>query len=317
MLVTILFPKSTLESDALYSCYAEEVSIPSVREGWHMWWHPYGEAMLPEHVTVVHPMNLPWGSDTNLDYLDQALIYNWLDQANMYHVMMETGNFIYATACKLLGACSYADSHFHILSTVSTHSCSWSSNAICATSSVERQQSVLVLGDTASLQKDTRNGWPGTKCSCLQGYFKFGENKGLPAGHESLKCLSSRLPLWIGDPHFDNKVSRALYHIKLHTICSLKLQCHDPSWVQIRQDVGQKGKEFAFNQTWHCTPTQPCVVQSNTMMLHGLREHRSGLSLIDLKSAFYPDMQSVCICICNCTSATILHSLSGGDHLKV
>ena len=100
-------------------CCAEDISIPNVREGWHMWWHPYGEAMLPEHVTVVHPMNLPWESDAPFEYLDQALIYNWLDQANMYHVMMETGNFIYATACKLLGACSYAASHFQILSTVS------------------------------------------------------------------------------------------------------------------------------------------------------------------------------------------------------
>lgn len=41
----------------------------------------------------------------------------------------------------------------------------------------------------------------------LQGYFKLGEDRGLPAGHESLQCLSSRTPLWIGDEHFDNKVS--------------------------------------------------------------------------------------------------------------
>lgn len=105
---------------------AEEVTIPEVREGWHMWWHPYGKAMLPEHVTVVHPSRLPWeqadtASQPTHDFLDQALIYNWLDQANMYHVLMETGNFIYATACKLLNACSHASSHYQILATVGEH----------------------------------------------------------------------------------------------------------------------------------------------------------------------------------------------------
>ena len=105
---------------------AEEVTIPEVREGWHMWWHPYGEAMLPEHVTVVHPSHLPWeqtgtASQPIHEYLDQALIYNWLDQANMYHVLMETGNFIFATACKLLNACSHASSRYQILATVSSH----------------------------------------------------------------------------------------------------------------------------------------------------------------------------------------------------
>lgn len=84
-----------------------------------MWWHPYGEAMLPEHVRVVQPSAVPWSSDSLTERLDEALIYNWLDQANMYHVMMETGNFIYATACKLLGACSHTSSHYQILSTVS------------------------------------------------------------------------------------------------------------------------------------------------------------------------------------------------------
>ena len=104
----------------IYLCHAaEDISIPEVREGWHMWWHPYGKAMLPEHITVVHPSSLPWASDSYTMYLDQGLIYNWLDQANMYHVMMETGNFIYATACKLLGACTHATSHYQILSTVS------------------------------------------------------------------------------------------------------------------------------------------------------------------------------------------------------
>ena len=97
---------------------AEEVQIPEVKEGWHMWWHPYGEAMLPEHVTVVSPWALPWEQTSPKEHLDTALIYNWVDQANMYHVMMETGNFIYATACRLLGACTHASSHYQILSTV-------------------------------------------------------------------------------------------------------------------------------------------------------------------------------------------------------
>ena len=88
-----------------------------------MWWHPYGNALLPEHISIVHPSALPWTPDTPTEHLDEALIYNWLDQANMYHVMMETGNFIYATACELLGACSHARSHYQILSTVSHHSC--------------------------------------------------------------------------------------------------------------------------------------------------------------------------------------------------
>lgn len=88
-----------------------------------MWWHPHGEAMLPEHMTVVHPSSLPWNQanmeeEPMQEHLHQALVYNWLDQANMYHVMMETGNFIYATACKLLDACDHATSHYQILSTV-------------------------------------------------------------------------------------------------------------------------------------------------------------------------------------------------------
>ena len=98
---------------------AEEISIPEVSEGWHLDWHPYGEAMFPEHVTVISPHALPWERSTETEYLDQALIYNWLDQANMFHVMMETGNFIYATACELLGACTHATSHYQLLATVS------------------------------------------------------------------------------------------------------------------------------------------------------------------------------------------------------
>ena len=38
----------------------------------------------------------------------------------LYHVMMETGNFIYATACRLLGACTHATSHYQLLATVSS-----------------------------------------------------------------------------------------------------------------------------------------------------------------------------------------------------
>ena len=40
----------------------------------------------------------------------------------------------------------------------------------------------------------------------LQGHFQYGEDNGLPAGHESLKCLSSAMPLWVGDTHWENKV---------------------------------------------------------------------------------------------------------------
>lgn len=105
-------------------CHAdddEDVSIPAVREGWHQEWHPYGNAMLPEHITIVSHTSLPWQADTPTDYLEQALIYNWLDTVhNLYHVMMENGNFIYATACRLLGACTHATSHYQILATVRT-----------------------------------------------------------------------------------------------------------------------------------------------------------------------------------------------------
>ena len=48
-------------------------------------------------------------------------------------------------------------------------------------------------------------------CSCanalVQGHFHYGDDKGLPAGHESLKCLSSKLPRWVGDAYWDDKVS--------------------------------------------------------------------------------------------------------------
>ena len=100
-------------------CNAEEMTIPEVSEGWHAPWHPYGEALLPEHVTVVSPAELPWDDGITADHIEDALLYNWLDQANMFHVMMETGNFIHATACKLLGACTHATSHYQLLATVS------------------------------------------------------------------------------------------------------------------------------------------------------------------------------------------------------
>ena len=102
---------------------AEEISIPEVREGWHLPWHPRGEAMLPEHVTVVSPSALPWEHEHGIqtEYLDQALIYNWLDQGNMFHQMMEAGNFIYATACRLLDACTHDTSHYQLFATVRDH----------------------------------------------------------------------------------------------------------------------------------------------------------------------------------------------------
>ena len=104
---------------------AEEITLPEVRLGWYEPWHPHGDARLAEHVTVVHPNSLPWeqiefhNSKLETEHLDQALIYKGLDQRNMYHVMLETGNYIFATACKLLGACTYATSHYQIFSIVS------------------------------------------------------------------------------------------------------------------------------------------------------------------------------------------------------
>ena len=44
--------------------------------------------------------------------------------------------------------------------------------------------------------------------TCMQGYFKYGEDQGLPAGHESLHCLSSQVPRWIGDPVYADKVTQ-------------------------------------------------------------------------------------------------------------
>ena len=41
----------------------------------------------------------------------------------------------------------------------------------------------------------------------VQGYFKYGDDNGLPAGHESLACLSSKMPRWVGDTFWDDKVS--------------------------------------------------------------------------------------------------------------
>ncbi|KAL0046483.1 hypothetical protein WJX82_001718 [Trebouxia sp. C0006] len=89
------------------------------------------------------------------EYLDQALIYNWLDQGNMFHQMMEAGNFIYATACRLLDACTHDTSHYQLFAT---------------------------------------------------GYFENDNDNGLPAAYESLQCLTSRLPRWIEDPYWDDKV---------------------------------------------------------------------------------------------------------------
>ena len=50
----------------------------------------------------------------------------------------------------------------------------------------------------------------------MQGRFQYGEDSGLPAGHESLKCLSSAMPRWIGDAYWDNKVRHVL-HTKSQT----------------------------------------------------------------------------------------------------
>ena len=41
----------------------------------------------------------------------------------------------------------------------------------------------------------------------MQGYYEDSRDNGLPAGDESLRCLSSKVPRWIGDSHWDDKVS--------------------------------------------------------------------------------------------------------------
>ncbi|KAL0037926.1 hypothetical protein WJX79_005674 [Trebouxia sp. C0005] len=152
-----LFHNLVLWQKQFYYITSEEISIPEVREGWHLSWHPRGKAMLPEHIKVVSPSALPWEHEQGVQtkYLDQALIYNWLDQGNMFHQMMEAGNFIYATACRLLDACTHDTSHYQLFAT---------------------------------------------------GYFEFANDNGLPAAHESLQCLTSRMPRWIEDPYWDDQV---------------------------------------------------------------------------------------------------------------
>ncbi len=44
----------------------------------------------------------------------------------------------------------------------------------------------------------------------VQGYFENDNDNGLPAAYESLQCLTSRLPRWIEDPYYDDKVSQLL-----------------------------------------------------------------------------------------------------------
>lgn len=57
----------------------------------------------------------------------------------------------------------------------------------------------------------------------VQGYFKSGEDKGLPAGHESLQCLSSKVPRWIGDAHWEDKVC--------HTDSDQSPSCHQHTTI--------------------------------------------------------------------------------------
>lgn len=153
--ISCLFDNLVLWQKHFYYISTENVSIPDVTEGWYLPWHKYGSAKFSEHVTVVSPHGLPWAEHSETEYIEEALVYHWLDIPNMYHLMMETGNFIFATACKLLGACTHSTSHYQILAT---------------------------------------------------GYFKYGEDQGLPAGHESLHCLSSQVPRWVGDPVYADKV---------------------------------------------------------------------------------------------------------------
>lgn len=40
----------------------------------------------------------------------------------------------------------------------------------------------------------------------MQGYYDDATDNGLPAGHESLRCLSSKVPRWMSDSQWDGKV---------------------------------------------------------------------------------------------------------------
>lgn len=124
MVSAAVHTEQSLQPATVYCCCtADQFSFPEVRLGWYEPWHPHGDARLAEHVTIVNPNSLPWEQPEVHDqlemvHLDQALIYKGLDQRNLYHVMMETGNYIFGTACKLLGACTYATSQHQIFSIV-------------------------------------------------------------------------------------------------------------------------------------------------------------------------------------------------------
>ena len=89
-----------------------------MKTGWHG-----VPAQLLDHMSVVHPLQLPWNllqqqqqqpSNATRGYIDEGLLFHWLDPGNLYHVLMENGNYIYATACRLLKACSHEESHYQI-----------------------------------------------------------------------------------------------------------------------------------------------------------------------------------------------------------
>ncbi len=57
----------------------------------------------------------------------------------------------------------------------------------------------------------------------VQGYFEFANDNGLPAAHESLQCLTSRMPRWIEDPYWDDQVSQVL--LLSMSDCQWCMQC--------------------------------------------------------------------------------------------
>ena len=98
----------------------------------------------------------------------------------------------------------------------------------------------------------------------LQGHFQYGEDNGLPAGHESLKCLSSAMPRWIGDAHWDDKV-RSVLETQLPDSC--KYNQHE---VDVCLQIGllllpneHRAQQGAFNLLRsfdNCHPSADCCV---------------------------------------------------------
>ncbi|KAA6423691.1 MAG: hypothetical protein FRX49_06262 [Trebouxia sp. A1-2] len=200
--------------------------------------------MLPEHIKVVSPSALPWEHEQGVQtkYLDQALIYNWLDQGNMFHQMMEAGNFIYATACRLLDACTHDTSHYQLFAT---------------------------------------------------GYFEFANDNGLPAAHESLQCLTSRMPRWIEDPYWDDQVvviGKTAVGLGGHCDESEhqdKLQCEWDSISYMQNEYTSGHRQLLLDCLGvRDESSKPSQQQTKvTIMQRLLAKGRSMLNILEMKSA--------------------------------